>query len=245
MYEYYKLLKKKISLERYFKAYTEGFILERVKSNRCLNLLFFRDNLVSRYKHIQVSVKSTESLDLNFQWVVLVKVILNAVLPIVQQDTVYMYDIHAMGTMITKWSNSFMSSTIKKFSISIDCLLWPVSSLLFCVLCTPFCSTVLVLSNFDWFWFWWCCYHRLLWVHGLRLSLILRKWERSEELSKVFARDFVTGWRTRKIWKRLVQSIQLNVKSYEILKVLYLREGAARFLSVWALLMGRMQLCLT
>ena len=67
MYEYYKLLKKKISLERYFKAYTEGFILERVKSNRFLNLLFFRDNLVSRYKHIQVSVKSTESLDLNFQ----------------------------------------------------------------------------------------------------------------------------------------------------------------------------------
>ena len=41
MYEYYKLLKKKISLERYFKAYTEGFILERVKSNRFLNLLFF------------------------------------------------------------------------------------------------------------------------------------------------------------------------------------------------------------
>lgn len=52
MYEYYKLFKKKIFLERYFKVYIEGFILERVKFNRFLNLLFFRDNLVLRYKYI-------------------------------------------------------------------------------------------------------------------------------------------------------------------------------------------------
>lgn len=41
MYEYYKLLKKKISLERYFKAYTEGFILERVKSKQVFKFIVF------------------------------------------------------------------------------------------------------------------------------------------------------------------------------------------------------------
>ena len=72
----------------------QAFILGRVKSDRFLNLFFFfRDNLVSRYKCIQVSV-TTESLDLRlsellFVIYVLAKVLLNTVLPSVQHDTVY------------------------------------------------------------------------------------------------------------------------------------------------------------
>lgn len=45
----------------------------------------------------------------------------------------------------------------------------------------------------------WCYYYRPIWAHGLKLSLIWRKWERLEELLKVFAQDFATGWQTKKI----------------------------------------------